>query len=45
VTGNSAATTVHPVRGASGRYVRLDVGVPTGTTDRAARIYELRVFG
>ncbi|MFT7840295.1 family 43 glycosylhydrolase [Saccharothrix sp. BKS2] len=45
VAGNSAATTVHPVSGVSGRHVRLDVGTPTGTTDGATRIYELRVFG
>ncbi|MFJ6671868.1 family 43 glycosylhydrolase [Actinosynnema sp. NPDC091369] len=45
VTGNSAATTVHPVTGVAGRYVRLDVGVPTGNADIATRVYELRAFG
>ena len=45
VAGNSAATTVHPVSGASGRHVRLDVSAPTGTADQATRIYELRAFG
>ncbi|MCC8246356.1 family 43 glycosylhydrolase [Saccharothrix luteola] len=45
VTNNGGATTVHPVSGVSGRYVRLDVGVPTGNGEIATRIYELRVFG
>ncbi|MEU4743865.1 family 43 glycosylhydrolase [Actinosynnema sp. NPDC023658] len=45
VTDNSAATTVHPVSGVSGRYVRLDVSAPTNAGDNATRVYELRVFG
>ncbi|MGI5238961.1 GH92 family glycosyl hydrolase [Dactylosporangium sp. CA-139066] len=45
VSGNTAANTTHPVSGVSGRYVRLNIVTPTQTTDAAARIYELRVFG
>jgi hypothetical protein len=45
VSANTAANTSHPVAGVSGRYVRLNVGTPTQTTDAATRIYELRVFG
>jgi hypothetical protein len=44
-SANTAATTVHPVNGISGRYVRLTVGTPSQGTDIATRIYELRVFG
>jgi beta-xylosidase len=44
VTNNTAATTVHPVSGVSGRYVRLNVTTPTQSTDIATRIYELRAF-
>ncbi|MDG6107374.1 family 43 glycosylhydrolase [Dactylosporangium aurantiacum] len=44
VTGNTAANTTHPVSGVTGRYVRLNVGTPTQTTEIATRIYELRVF-
>ncbi|GAA3230865.1 hypothetical protein GCM10010532_066070 [Dactylosporangium siamense] len=44
VTANTAATTTHTVSGVSGRYVRLNVGTPTQTTEVATRIYELRVF-
>ncbi|WP_432841871.1 family 43 glycosylhydrolase [Dactylosporangium sp. CA-092794] len=45
VANNTAATTVHPVSGVSGRYVRLTVATPTQTSDGATRIYELRAFG
>lgn len=45
VTNNTAATSVHPVSGVSGRYVRLNVGTPTQGTEIATRIYELRVYG
>ncbi|GAA4263101.1 GH92 family glycosyl hydrolase [Dactylosporangium darangshiense] len=45
VTGNTAASTTHPVSGVSGRYVRLNVVTPTQNTDTATRIYELRVYG
>ncbi|QQQ73428.1 family 43 glycosylhydrolase [Saccharothrix sp. 6-C] len=45
VADNTAATTVHPVSGVSGRYARLDVSTPTNGADAAARVYELRVFG
>ncbi|MBB5868463.1 putative alpha-1,2-mannosidase [Allocatelliglobosispora scoriae] len=44
VTANTAANTSHTVA-VSGRYVRLTINTPTQTTDAAARIYELRVFG
>ncbi|WSG43709.1 family 43 glycosylhydrolase [Dactylosporangium sp. NBC_01737] len=44
ITGNTAATTSHPVSGVTGRYVRLNVGTPTQTGEVATRIYELRVF-
>jgi glucose/arabinose dehydrogenase len=44
VTGNTADVTTHLVT-AIGRYVRLNVIVPTSTTDAAARIYELEVYG
>ncbi|WP_412543186.1 GH92 family glycosyl hydrolase [Longispora sp. K20-0274] len=43
VTANTASTTTHPVSG-SARYVRIDVTVPTQTTNAAARIYELEVY-
>ncbi|WP_238006636.1 family 43 glycosylhydrolase [Dactylosporangium sp. AC04546] len=43
-TANTAATSVHPLSGVSGRYVRLTVTTPTQTTDAATRIYELRVY-
>ncbi|MGM1061700.1 family 43 glycosylhydrolase [Saccharothrix sp. Mg75] len=45
IAGNTAATTVHPVAGVSGRHVRLDVLVPTQTAEVAARVYELRAYG
>ncbi|MBB5874671.1 hypothetical protein F4553_008123 [Allocatelliglobosispora scoriae] len=45
VTANTAASTVHPVSGVSGRYVRLAVSTPTQGADGATRIYELRAFG
>ncbi|MDU0288355.1 family 43 glycosylhydrolase, partial [Saccharothrix longispora] len=45
VADNTAATTVHPVTGVSGRHVRLDVAVPTQTAEPAARVYELRAYG
>jgi hypothetical protein len=45
VTANTAANTSHPVTGVSGRYVRLNIGAATQTSDTTARIYELRVFG
>ncbi|GAA2799873.1 hypothetical protein GCM10010441_26000 [Kitasatospora paracochleata] len=44
VTGNTAATTDHPVS-VSARYVRLVVTRPTQTTDPAARIYEFEAWG
>ena len=44
VLGNTADVTSHPVN-ASGRYVKLNVSVPTSSGDAAARIYEFQVFG
>ncbi|MFJ7068421.1 discoidin domain-containing protein [Streptomyces sp. NPDC101115] len=44
VTGNTAATTTHPVS-LTARYVRLTVTTPTQTTDPAARIYEFEAWG
>ncbi|MEU9074641.1 discoidin domain-containing protein [Kitasatospora sp. NPDC048538] len=44
VTGNTAATTTHPVA-TTARYVRLVVTKPTQTTDPAARIYEFEAWG
>ena len=45
VTGNTASTTVHNFVATSARYVRLNVTTPTQTTDAAARIYDLEVYG
>jgi hypothetical protein len=42
--GNTADVSTHSVS-VSGRYVRLNVITPTQTTDTAARIYELEVYG
>jgi glucose/arabinose dehydrogenase len=44
VTGNTADVTTHLVT-TSGRYVKLNITRPTGTTDTAARIYEFEVYG
>ncbi|MCT4353811.1 discoidin domain-containing protein [Streptomyces sp. Je 1-79] len=44
VTGNTAATTTHPVS-ATARYVRLQITRPAQTTDPAARIYEFEAWG
>ncbi|WP_329123598.1 endo-beta-N-acetylglucosaminidase [Streptomyces sp. NBC_01353] len=44
VTGNTAATTSHPVAAAA-RYVRLEIARPTQTADPAARIYEFEAWG
>jgi hypothetical protein len=41
---NTADVSTHSVS-VSGRYVRLNVITPTQTTDNAARIYELEVYG
>lgn len=45
VNGNTASTTSHPIPATSARYVRLNIATPTQTTDGAARIYELEVYG
>ncbi|MEU4718510.1 discoidin domain-containing protein [Nonomuraea dietziae] len=44
VTGNTAATTTHPVT-ATARYARLTVTKPTQNSDPAARIYEFEAWG
>jgi NedA-like, galactose-binding domain len=44
VTGNTASTTTHPIAATQARYVRLNVTVPTQTSDSATRIYELEVY-
>ncbi|MEV5412762.1 hypothetical protein AB0K60_28500 [Thermopolyspora sp. NPDC052614] len=45
ITGNTAATTTHPMS-ATARYVRLDITKPTSTpADSAARIYEFEIWG
>jgi hypothetical protein len=44
VSNNTAANTTHTVSAVSGRYVRLNVSLPTQTSGGATRIYELRVF-
>ncbi|MER7520707.1 endo-beta-N-acetylglucosaminidase [Streptomyces sp. NPDC126499] len=44
VTGNTAATTSHPVS-VTARHVRLVVTTPTQTSDPAARIYEFEAWG
>jgi len=41
VTGNTASVTNHPIATTTARYVRLNITVPTQTTDNAARIYEV----
>ncbi len=45
VTNNTAGVTTHTLSGATARYVRLKITKPTQTTDPAARIYELKIFG
>ncbi|SCF14242.1 alpha-1,2-mannosidase, putative [Micromonospora coriariae] len=44
VRGNTADASEHPLS-ASGRYVRVNVLTPTQTTDQAARLYEVEVYG
>ncbi|MFC0032331.1 GH92 family glycosyl hydrolase [Micromonospora chaiyaphumensis] len=44
VRGNTAGVTNHPVS-VDGRYVVVKVLTPTQTTDVAARLYEVEVFG
>jgi hypothetical protein len=44
VTGNTASVTSHPITTTSARYVRLNITVPTQTTNNAARIYEVEVY-
>ena len=47
VTGNLASRTFHPTPATGARYVKLNVTAPanSGSTDTAARIYELEVYG
>ncbi|MGW0069445.1 endo-beta-N-acetylglucosaminidase [Streptosporangium sandarakinum] len=44
VTGNTAASTTHPVT-LTARYLRLSITKPTQNTDPAARIYEFEAWG
>jgi hypothetical protein len=45
VTANTANTTTHPIPTTSARYVRLNVTKPTQTSNSAARIYEVQIYG
>jgi hypothetical protein len=45
VTANTANTTTHAIPTTLARYVRLNVTVPTQTTNAATRIYEVEVYG
>jgi hypothetical protein len=45
VTGNIQSITTHNIPATQARFVRLNVVTPTQTTDAAARIYELQVYG
>jgi hypothetical protein len=45
VTGNTSDVTTNDITPATGRFVRLNITTPTQTTDTAARIYELEVYG
>jgi lysophospholipase L1-like esterase len=44
VTANADGVSTHPVT-ATARWVRLNVVTPTQTSDPAARVYELEVYG
>ncbi|GIH11510.1 hypothetical protein Rhe02_95770 [Rhizocola hellebori] len=44
VSNNTAANTTHAVSAVSGRYIQLNVSVPTQSSGGATRIYELRAF-
>ncbi|WP_167549591.1 discoidin domain-containing protein [Paenibacillus borealis] len=45
VTNNTIGTTVDNITVVSARYIKLNVTVPTQTTNSAARIYEFEVYG
>jgi hypothetical protein len=45
VTGNTASTTTHNIAARRTRFVRLNVSVPTQTTNTSMRIYEFEVYG
>ncbi len=45
VTNNIQSITTHNIAPTIARFVRLNVTTPTQTTDPAARIYELQVYG
>ena len=42
---NTQNVTAHAIAARTARYVRLNVTQPTQTTDAAARIYEVEVYG
>ena len=45
VTGSRASRTWSPIQARTARYVRFEATTPTNTTDTAARVYELEVYG
>ena len=45
MTNNIQSITTHNITPTVARFVRLNVTTPTQTTDAAARIYELQVYG
>jgi hypothetical protein len=45
VVGNSYSITTHDIAPEMARFVRLNIGLPTQTGVRPARIYEFQVFG
>ncbi|WP_266159557.1 discoidin domain-containing protein [Dyella silvatica] len=45
VSNNSASTSTHSIAATTARYARLNITVPTQTSDKAARIYEFQVSG
>ncbi|MEU4350297.1 GH92 family glycosyl hydrolase [Streptomyces sp. NPDC023838] len=45
VTGSRSSRTYHPVSARTARYVRLMITSPANTSNSAARIYELEVYG
>jgi len=45
VTGNVASITTNDFKGATARYVRLNITKPSQNGDPSARIYEFQVFG
>ncbi len=45
VTGNTDPVTTHQFTATAARYVKLNITTPTSSSDPAARIYELEVYG